>query len=347
MGNIRLRGCVWYIDYRCRGRRFKERVGQSKSLAKEVLAKREAEIAEGRFFPNRRRGDLSFADMANLYWEEYGKHKRGAYSGKYYIAALVEALGDKPLNAVTVLDLQGFLNRIKDSRCAATANRYHAVVRSIFNRAIQWDKYDTANPAARVRPFPVINQRLRYLSREEMVRLAQCCDPRIRPIVLCALMTGMRRGEILDLAWDDVDLEHGLLYVVKSKSGKSREIPIVGSLYRLFQELGPKRAGKVFDVPIITLRRWFSRALEKAGIRGFRFHDLRHTFASHFIMRTNDLPALQRILGHYSPVMTQRYAHLSMDHLRAGMEQFESGLVPKWSQTAKLPGAATQKVVVQ
>ncbi|HAH32877.1 MAG TPA: hypothetical protein DCL44_11255 [Elusimicrobia bacterium] len=101
--------------------------------------------------------------------------------------------------------------------------------------------------------------------------------------------------------------------------------------------MGPlEPTDKVFNVPDITLRRYFGKCLEAAGIVGFRFHDLRHTFASHFIMKTGNLPALQKILGHASPIMTQRYAHLSSGYLQAEMRAFNT-CMPITQESAPKP----------
>ncbi|MDD2773706.1 MAG: site-specific integrase [Elusimicrobiales bacterium] len=104
------------------------------------------------------------------------------------------------------------------------------------------------------------------------------------------------------------------------------QIPIIPQLREIFMELQPQASGNVFQVPEITLRRLFARALSDAGIKDCRFHDLRHTFASHFIMRTNNLPVLQEILGHATPQMTQRYAHLAGGHISMQMGIFAQGL---------------------
>ncbi|MFH1723132.1 MAG: site-specific integrase [Elusimicrobiota bacterium] len=200
------------------------------------------------------------------------------------------------------------------------------MIRSVFNRARMWGDFYGENPALGVKADREPAHRLRYLSRDEMDRLLRAAHPRLRPVLLCALLTGMRRGEILGLDWENVDLERGLIYVLKSKSGKPREIPIAGKLRDVLAELIPRASGSVFGFPYITLRRLFARALREAGIHSFRFHDLRHTFASHFIMRTNDLPTLQALLGHSTPAMTRRYAHLSRGHLASEMAAFESAI---------------------
>ncbi|OGR83074.1 MAG: hypothetical protein A3J74_06515 [Elusimicrobia bacterium RIFCSPHIGHO2_02_FULL_57_9] len=162
-----------------------------------------------------------------------------------------------------------------------------------------------------------------------MVRLLAAAHPRLYPVLMCALLTGMRRGEILGLTWENVNLEHGTLYLLKTKSGKPREIPLQTKLHEVLSNLGPKPGGSVFELPLIMLQRYFDRALKQAGIFGCRFHDLRHTFASHFIMRTNNLPALQKLLGHSTPTMTQRYAHLGPGHLASEMAAFESAIPVK------------------
>ena len=110
---------------------------------------------------------------------------------------------------------------------------------------------------------------------------------------------------------------------------RPREIPMASQLREEFLTLGPKESGLIFPLPIIMLRRFFIKTLKDANISGFRFHDLRHTFASHYIMRTHDLPALQSILGHSTPAMTLRYAHLSSGHLAANMRAFESTMPVK------------------
>jgi len=170
-----------------------------------------------------------------------------------------------------------------------------------------------------------------------MERLLAAVHPRLYPVLLCALLTGMRRGEILGLTWENVNLEHGTIYLLKTKSGKPREIPIQAKLRDLLMGLKPQATGSVFNLPLIMLLRYFKKALERSGISYFRFHDLRHTFASHFIMQTNNLPALQKILGHSTPAKTQRYAHLGPGHLASEMAAFESA-IPVKPQMSMLGG---------
>ncbi|MBI2071322.1 MAG: tyrosine-type recombinase/integrase [Elusimicrobia bacterium] len=349
------KGGNWFIDYYFHGRRIRESAGPSKSFAKEALAKRKTEIAEGKFFPQRQKETISFAEMCGLYWELYAKHKRGAINSRslrnarHYIQRITVAFGDKKLDAVKTTDVLSYLTKLREHNSPATFNRHLAIIKSVFNRAIEWGKFMGPNPAVKIKKLQENNKRLRYLSKEEIPRLLESCHPRLFPLLACALWTGMRRGEILDLKWENVDLERRLLYVLESKSGKAREIPIAPTLARVFVSMGPKTMGPVFHVPIIMIARYFDQALTRAGIRDFRFHDLRHTFASHFIMKTQDLPALQKILGHASPMMTQRYAHLATGHLAVNMAKFDSGMDTFWTprQIPALPNVQNSLKVRQ
>lgn len=317
---------AWWIDYRFNGKRFREKVGPNKTLAKQALAKRKTEIAERKFFPNRNKTTIPFKEMAETFWHLYGQYKTGV-SFPYMLKRCIAEFGNKRLDEITIPAAMAFLNEIRDSSSISNSNRYHTFMRSIFNRAIEWGKFDGINPFSKIRQGKEPPHRLRFLSKEEISQLLAACSPRIYPIVACALLTGMRRGEILNLTWETVNLRQNVLSILETKSGKPREIPMPPKLVPIFESLRAAGAtGAVFNVSQDVLHTEFRRTVDSAAIPDFRFHDLRHTFASHFVMRTNDLPTLQKILGHHSPSMTQRYAHLSKGHLQVGMLTFDAGM---------------------
>lgn len=316
----------WWIGYPLgNGKYRREVVGPSHALAKEVLAKRLTEIAERRHFPARIANQKPFLEVADRYWQLHGRNLESK-SLKWVFPRLKDRFSGKRIGDITAADIQAFYNETATSTSVATANRYLTVLRSLFNKARAWGDLHGENPCSGVKKGRETNHRLRYLSEGEIERLLTVASPRLYPILVCALMTGMRRGEILSLRWENVDLQKGVLYVLKTKSGKSRNIPLAERLRKVLIDSGPLPSGLVFDMPVIALRREFAAALKAASISHFRFHDLRHTFASHFIMRTSDLPALQMLLGHSSPVMSQRYAHLSSSHLYRGLQALEAGM---------------------
>lgn len=328
------RGRTWWIDYYHGDKRIRESVGPTKALAEKALRKRLIEIAEGTYFPNLTNKDIGFQELAERYWDLHGKYKR-TKSYRLMLAQLVKHFGNKRISEIRPALVLEYRNKVKDRASVATANRHHSLLRAILYKAVEWDMLRGDNPAAKVKLEREQGHRLRFLSQEEITVLLQACDSRLYSIVVCAIWTGMRKGELLNLTWDNVDLEHNTIYIIQSKSGKPREVPISPRLSELFITMGPKREGRVFELAEITLRRYFPKALKRAGINDFRFHDLRHTFASHFIMKTNDMPALQKILGHHSPILTQRYAHLSRGHMLSNMTTFDVGMktvVTNWSQ---------------
>ncbi len=319
---------VWWIDYWVDGRRIRERIGPAWSLAKEVLHKRLTERSEHKFFPERIANNTTFQTIADKYAELHGQYLR-SHTWKWIIPKITVVFGKRKLNDIRPGEIQQFYNEIANRTSVANATRHLAVFSAIFNKALAWGDFYGNNPCCRVKKGRQAANRLRYLTLGEIRILLKYAPPRLYPVLVCALLTGMRRGEILNLKWEHIDLEKHIIYILQSKSGKPREIPMASQLRDELLSLGPKESGIIFPLPIVMLRRFFVKTLKKADISGFRFHDLRHTFASHYIMRTHDLPTLQAILGHSTPAMTMRYAHLSNGHLAANMRAFETGISVK------------------
>jgi len=326
---------AYWIDYYYKGKRIREKIGPSYQLAKEVLLKRKLEIAEGKFFPERFKKKIIFSELIDKYWELHGRYLKSP-SWKIMLKEIRQEFGNKKVDEITALEVSSFYNKVKERASVSTANRYLTLLKMIFNKGIKWELVDS-NPVSKVSKGKEPPGRLRYLSVYEIKNLLNACNKRILPIVLCALLTGMRRGEILKLKWKDVDLENNVIYLKETKSGKGRVIPIMSQLKELLLRLKKNSISdedRVFNVPYITLRRYFKKALIKANISNFRFHDLRHTFASYFVMATNDLSSLQQILGHSTPIMTQRYAHLSKEYLHVKMERYTNNINFLFSQVS-------------
>ena len=151
--------------------------------------------------------------------------------------------------------------------------------------------------------------------------LIDCCATHLKPIVTVALHTGMRKSEVLGLKWKQIDLAHGFILLDTSKNGERREIAIDNALREMFEEMPHSiESINVFTDrdgnPYKDVKKSFKTALLKAGIRDFRFHDLRHTFASHLVMAGVDLVSVKELLGHKSLTMTMRYARLAPGHKR-------------------------------
>jgi integrase len=242
--------------------------------------------------------------------------------------------GNPKLTEITPKSIVAFKNkRYADGVTPATINRELAMLKKAFNLACREWEWAKDNPVCRVSMEREHNTRDRWLSDEEEQRLLSAAAPYVRDLVLFAINTGMRRGEILSLTWAGVDLTRRTVTVFKSKNGERRTIPANQAVMDLLLEkrqLKESVKRPVADVVFASetgtpidgsnLRRGFLIALKAARIADLHFHDLRHTFATRLVQAGVDLYKVQRLLGHKSPSMTQRYAHHYPESLRDGVE---------------------------
>jgi len=190
------------------------------------------------------------------------------------------------------------------------------------------------------------NARLRFLMEDEIIRLLDGCADHFRPIVETALFTGMRRGELFGLTWDMIVAGKIRLPGWLTKNGEPRNIPVSDRLDEVLTAQRRKNQMKSQHVfcnenggRLLDIRAAFQGACRRAGIENFNFHDLRHTFASHLVMRGRALKEVQELLGHKDIQMTMRYSHLAPEYLEAGV----NSLNDLAGATKTLPNSATKK----
>lgn len=316
----------YYLDYRANGRRIREIVGPNKKLAESIWHKRQAEIAENKFLDKRKDEKIKFKDFAQVYFENHAKvNKRSWELDERYIKRWGEYFGDKLLVEISSIDIEKYkAKRLEEQATPAYINRELACLKCIFNKAILWKKFYRPNPMKGVKLFKENNQRVRYLEKTEMFRLLDECKGELRSIVMVAANTGMRRGEIEALRWNDIDLHADLIYIRKSKSGHSRIVPMNRVVKEVFNALYIRKASDKQHIFERRHREAFEAAVERAEIKNFRFHDLRHHFASYASMAGMDLNTLRELLGHKTLAMTQRYSHLSPNHKAQAIKLLDS-----------------------
>jgi integrase len=192
--------------------------------------------------------------------------------------------------------------------------------------AVRWGKL-RENPIGKVKRLHEENHLERILSPEEQARFLRAANEPLRTILMVALHTGMRRGEILTLPWSCVDFERALITVVNPKNGRSRKIPVNEILAQTLRRRKPDTDGAIFvfadpetGQPWGSVKTAFRASLRRAGIAGFRFHDMRHTFATRLVDQGVDLLTVKELLGHASITMTMRYAHPSQKNMRRAVE---------------------------
>ena len=258
----------------------------------------------------------------------FAGYQRGVRTKKIHFAHFTRVWGSPPIHALTVEVLDQYRAlRLGEQVGPATINREMATLKHALSKAVEWKllRKTAREELTAIKKYQEPDGRLRYLSEEaEAARLLQACDDSLRPIVMTALHTGMRKGELLNLTWDLVDMTQGFIRLKQTKNGKARALPFNETLWSLFSGLRTRP-----DVPWVfhdgagrrhnDTRYPFEAACEDAGLTDFHFHDLRHTFASWLMMRGVPLATVSNLLGHASPTMTLRYAHLSPKHLTSAV----------------------------
>lgn len=262
-------------------------------------------------------------------------NKRSFSSDVYVCRILVVAFKGKNLRQINPPMIEEFKQRflIKPTifgkkRSFATVNNHLRILSKIFSLAVDAELVDS-NPCLKVRKFRLNNQRLRVLSVEEERKLFAGLkdDELILQIVIVALNTGLRRGEIFNLKWPDLDFGRSLILVQESKSDKKRFVPMNVTVKTLLAALtpvsefvfpSPRTGGRLCDI-----KKSFRRAADDAGIENFRFHDLRHTAATRMADAGADPFTLARILGHSNIQMTARYTHATDSAIRRAVENLD------------------------
>ncbi|MHB1697549.1 MAG: site-specific integrase [bacterium] len=295
---------------------------------------------------------ITFYELAEQYLA-YANGRLKSYGNlKYFVKTLLKKFGNVKLNDFNLIMLEKLQSdMLSQDFSISYANRLTATVKAMFTKAYQWE-LASEEILKKVRMVKLIKgekERTRYLSEEESERLIVNCDNYLKPIVICALNSGMRKGEILNLKWDRLDLLNRVISIDndKTKNGKSRKIPINDTLYETVSAVSKVRRINVPYVfynpdtlkPFIDIKKGFGSALKKSHITDFRFHDLRHTFASRLVMGGVDLVTVRDLMGHKDIKMTLRYSHLSNSHLIEGVKVLDS----KKFTTNLLPQTETVK----
>lgn len=355
----------WEIDYYDPlGKRIRVRF-QKKKEADDELSKRMALIAENRYLDVKKDCKTSLNELI----EKYNLNANLRKTKDTYLNNFREYFGGETiLSNIRYVHVETYrshlmqkLTRSGALRTHASINREMSCLRHLFKKAVEWEMVEQS-PFGRGKSLLLKenNRRLRYLTEDEISRLLDACSTKViefptkrghikqmtrkdpdylREIVECALLTGMRKGEILSLKWEQI--RNGFIYLTKTKTNEARQIPVNEDLERLFKRIRKRvnlKSPYVFTFqgkPISDIKNAFNAAVKRAGIEDFRFHDLRHTFASHLIMRGGTLKDVQELLGHKSMTMTLRYAHLSQEHKKAAVNLLMGLIKPETKKSYK------------
>ena len=325
------RGNIWWIHYTgLDGRQIKESSRSTRFRdAEALLIARKHEVQQGQQPEHIRIKDYGFKELAERY-KEFAKNQRGYRNKKSIIKFFEEEFGNLPLKHFSQEYVERYQSKLVASGLAdGTVNRRLSCLKHMFTKAVDWRMASEAmcKQVHKVKMFRETMKRDRFLSRTEIDRLLAACgtdaqQAHLKPIIKFAVNTGCRKEEILSLAWDQVDLEHGIISLHKTKNMESRKVPINDPVKEVLEELLEARCSDYVFMNTRTgtrlkdLKRSFRTAVKKAGLGDdVVFHSLRHTFASHLVMAGVDIPTVSRLMGHKSLAMTMRYSHLAPNHL--------------------------------
>jgi integrase len=329
-----LEGKNWYIDYYYKGRQKRKKIGPHKKLAMQVLKDVKLKIAKGKYLGIFDEKKMLFEDYAKQYldFSRINKSPTTYKRDRHSIDSLISFFKGKYLFEITPEIIEKYKAVRLEKVGPAALNRELACLKHMYTKAIEWG-YVKLNPVKKVKLLRELPGRLRYLLPEEAGKLINACPGDLRPIVVSALSTVMRKSEILNLKWPQADVKNRKITIINAKNNESRVIPINQTLYQELSALPHnKKGGYVFTDkngrPLGDIKKAFTSALKKAGIENFRFHDLRHTFASHLVMQGVNLKSDQQLMGHKDIKMTIRYSHLSPEYVQEAIEKLDNVWTP-------------------
>jgi integrase len=342
-------GLTWYIQYYYRGVVEREKVGRdtdgvTKRFAEKALASRMGDIARGRFDIAQVRTYPRFRKVLDKYLEMSKTNKKSSDRDIVSANHLRSFFGNTKIDDITQLTIERYKskrkkeiqamkkNHGKDERDISftSINRELALLKHLFNILIRNGKSDK-NPVKGIKMFPE-RRRERYLSEGEITTLLEACEKSknksLKSIVLVALNTAARLMEILSLRVTDLDFNNSYIYFEHTKNGDRGEVPMSNYLKVVLKgHLKNHRHEYLFcnddGIPYKSIKTSFNRAVKDAGIKGFRFHDLRHTCLSHLAMKGTPIRTLQALGRFKSLSMVMRYTHLSGTHKKEAVNTLE------------------------
>ena len=316
---IRKRGSVWWIDFVApngeRVRRTTET--DNKAQAVELHDKLKAEVWRIDKLGERPR---RIWNDAVIRWLKEQSHKASIESNKIHLRWLDKHLSGRDLETIN----RTLIDRITETKLAedvtnATVNRVLEVLRAILRRCVE--EWEWIDKAPKIRMLKEPTRRIRFLTREEAQRLLAELPVHLANMAAFALATGLRRANVTGLRWQQIDLDRSLAWIHpdQAKARKAIAVPLNAEALAIVRSLQGKHATHVFTykgntITQVSTKTWYM-ALERAGVKDFRWHDLRHTWASWHVQSGTPLFALQELGGWESSEMVRRYAHLAADHL--------------------------------
>ena len=314
-------GFVYRSIIKSKGSKTITKVFKSKKLAIEFARHIEGNRESLLAFNKPQQSQLLFSELVQEYLLNRYRGTRPK-DQSYRLDFWVNNLGSKQVEEITRMEISNLLSTLSPRLSNATANRYKAAISVIFTYAYRYFNL-IDNPVLHIPSLPEINERTRFLSEAERTSLFKACRAskwdKLYLIVLLAITTGARKGELTKLRWSDIDFDRRTAYVATTKNGQPKVLPLTDSVIKELELFDSKDNSLIFasrikcEVAYCFTKPW-KKALEEADIKDFRFHDLRHSCASYLAQSGASLLEIADVLGHKQISVTKRYAHLCIEH---------------------------------
>jgi integrase len=307
-------------------RRRREKTVPNKRYGELFLARKTRELFESQHLgvkPEEQR-KITFDEAA----QEYLRYSKTHNTPKSYQRAegivriyLTPRLSGKDLSRITRADAEQYKQKRLEAAPSGTVKKEWNILQAVLNRAVMLEHIKT-NPLKGMKGVKEPKGRIRYLKHDERARLlrAMTTPPYLWSIGLVAISTGLRRGNIVDLRWSQIDFEARIVTIPRTKNDDPLVVPLNRSAIAVLNAL-PRQGESIFSgVNGNMVSMAFRRAVRRAGVQDFHFHDLRHTFASWLRMAGHDIRTIQKLLGHKDLRMTIRYENLPTEFDREAVE---------------------------
>lgn len=331
---------LWWMSFTFGGKLYRRPTGtDNRKLAERIFAKIQTQVTENKWFDIDHSKQRTLREMIERYDREYSAQRK--YYPRKRDKSVFKNLYSYFGESCTLGEIEQKVGGYEQFRRAkgispATVVKELGLLRTMFNIARKQWRWKIANPVSDIKLPKVRNERVRYLSEDEYKRLFEALEASeekwLKPLVIIAIDTGLRLTNLCDLTWTEVKL-FGRIITLDAEAMKNDDylgVPLTDQALQVFKELHktPCLSGHVFHdggkkLYDRQVQRAFREVLKKAKIGNFRFHDLRHTFASYLRQKGVDLHTISKLLGHKDLRMTRRYAHLNVDALREAISKLD------------------------
>jgi len=315
---------IWFVDFSIRGTRYRRSTGTTSKQAAQQYHDtlkadlwRQAKLGE--------KPEYTWDEAVARYVREKAD-KRSIEHDKEMLRWSSQHLKGKKLSTITASTIEDLIEKrragmrklTENGVSNATINRHIDAVMRVLNLAVLWGWIDNAPHKRKLREQQA---RLRWLTKEEIQRLLAEVQPHMGAMIRFSLATGLREQNVLQLEWNQVDIDRRIAWIHADqfKTDKSHAVPLNDAAIAVLKERQGIHSRYVFTwagkkIGLATSAGWY-RALKRAGLEGFKWHGLRHTWASHHVMNGTPLEVLKELGGWSNITMVMRYAHLSTGHV--------------------------------